>query len=189
MVGGKGGYAPWPPAGASRAAGGGTGTVPGAAPAGRRPVESLAPVPVLPPHVPPAHDLDRWPLWDFLELGALPSAVPSARLHARLVAQEWGLAGLADGVELVVSELVTNAVHASRRLGSASSVRSWLLAGVQRMLIIVWDASPQVPVPAGVGPDAESGRGLLLVAAASSAWGTESSPSEGKTVWAVVEAP
>ncbi len=37
----------------------------------------------------------QWPLRDFLEYGALPSAVPSARLHARQIAWEWGLSALA----------------------------------------------------------------------------------------------
>ena len=109
MSGGTSGYAPAPPVGASRAAGGGTGTVPGTAPARRGPVKSRAPVPVLPPHAHAAAGDDQWPLRDFLELGALPSAVPCARLHARLVVQEWGLTALADNVELVVSELATNA--------------------------------------------------------------------------------
>ncbi len=33
---------------------------------------------------------DEWPLQSFLELGALPGAVPSARLHARHLMWEWG---------------------------------------------------------------------------------------------------
>jgi hypothetical protein len=45
----------------------------------------------------------NWPLASYLELGALPSAVPSARLHARLVMAEWGFASLADAAELIVS--------------------------------------------------------------------------------------
>ena len=35
------------------------------------------------------------PLRSYLELGALPTAVPCARLHARHVLWEWGLNGLA----------------------------------------------------------------------------------------------
>ncbi|SRR6266498_5083802 len=54
-----------------------------------------------------------WPLHSYLELGALPTAPGCARSHARLLIAEWGLAGLADTVELVVSELVTNGVRAS----------------------------------------------------------------------------
>ena len=53
----------------------------------------------------------RWPLRSFLELGALPSAVPCARLHTRQLLWEWQLADLADSAELVVSEIVTNAVQ------------------------------------------------------------------------------
>jgi hypothetical protein len=61
-------------------------------------------VPVLPPHAHAAAAADQWPLRDFLELGALPSAVPCARLHAELVVHEWGLTALADNAELVVSD-------------------------------------------------------------------------------------
>jgi anti-sigma regulatory factor (Ser/Thr protein kinase) len=49
-------------------------------------------------------------------LGALPNAVPCARLHASLVLAEWGLKALAETAELIVSELVTNAVRASAAL-------------------------------------------------------------------------
>ena len=50
-----------------------------------------------------------------LVLAALPSAVPRARLHARLVLAEWDLKPLADTAELIVSELVTNAVRAAAK--------------------------------------------------------------------------
>ena len=53
------------------------------------------------------------PLLSYLELGALPTAVPCARLHARHVLWEGGLNGLAPDSELLVSELVTNAVNAT----------------------------------------------------------------------------
>ena len=56
---------------------------------------------------------DTWPLSSSLPLGALPGATPCARLHARAVLHEWGLAGLAEAAELIFSELVTNAVRAS----------------------------------------------------------------------------
>ena len=132
---------------------------------------------------------DQWPLRDFLELGALPSAVPCARLHARLVVQEWGLSTLADNVELVVSELITNALHASRGLGPAPSVRLWLLGDAGQVLILVWDASPYAPIRTDVPAYAEAGRGLLLVEAASSQWGTSASSRGGKSVWALITTP
>ena len=48
-----------------------------------------------------------------LELGAFPGAVPCARLHARQMLWEWRLTGLSDIAELLISELVTNAVQIS----------------------------------------------------------------------------
>jgi hypothetical protein len=48
--------------------------------------------------------MNDWPLHRFLELAALPTAVPCARLHAKHVLWEWGLADLADNVELIVSD-------------------------------------------------------------------------------------
>lgn len=58
-------------------------------------------------------------LWSSLELGPFPGAVPCARLHAKLILWEWGMQAIADAVELVVSELVTNALMASNDLAIA----------------------------------------------------------------------
>jgi anti-sigma regulatory factor (Ser/Thr protein kinase) len=134
----------------------------------------------------------QWPRHSFLELGALDGAVPSARLHTRHVLREWGLASRDDG-ELVVSELVTNGVQASRAMTHAA-IRLWLASDQVQVVICVWDASPQPPVPMDPAEDAEHGRGLLLVEAVSQQWGwfpTEpGSPwangHHGKVVWAVV---
>lgn len=54
-----------------------------------------------------------WTFHSVLAIGAMPTATPCARLNARNIAREWGLHNLADTIELVVSELVTNAVKAS----------------------------------------------------------------------------
>ncbi len=129
----------------------------------------------------------RWPLRSFLELGALTGAVPSARLHTRLVSREWGLTELAETAELLVSELMTNAVAASQSLDQGLPVRLWLLSDGARMLILVWDANPRPPVRVDADSDAESGRGLLLVELLSQQWGSYI-PAEmgGKTVWALL---
>jgi anti-sigma regulatory factor (Ser/Thr protein kinase) len=127
-----------------------------------------------------------WPLRTFLELGALPGAVPCARLHARLVAWEWGLAGLGDDAELLVSELLTNAVAASRVMEPIFPVRLWLVSGSAQIAILVWDANPQPPVPTQIDDQAETGRGLLLVEAVSEQWGWYTpQDTTGKVVWAV----
>jgi hypothetical protein len=138
-----------------------------------------------------------WPNQSFLELGALPTAAPCARLHTTLVLREWELGGLVQTAALVVSELVSNAVQASAPLrGSRFAgewapgtppVRLWLSADEHRLVIQVWDGSDQPPVPQPVEPDADSGRGLLLVGALSAEWGCYApEKSSGKVVWAVV---
>lgn len=135
----------------------------------------------------------RWPLGTFLELGALEGAVPSARLHARYVVQERGLASLTDSIELVVSELVTNAVQAARAIGGAA-IRLWVLSDRSRIAVLVWDPSPRPPERKDAQGDAENGRGLLLVETLSQQWGWYWSSSaqaaagdaEGKFVWAVI---
>jgi anti-sigma regulatory factor (Ser/Thr protein kinase) len=135
----------------------------------------------------------EWPLDTFLELGALDGAVPSARLHARHVVREWGLAALAEDVELVVSELVTNGVQASRAMTHAA-IGLWLASDRVQVVVCVWDASPQPPVRMDAAEDAEHGRGLLLVEALSKQWGwlpgkpgtMGADGQRGKIVWAVV---
>jgi anti-sigma regulatory factor (Ser/Thr protein kinase) len=129
---------------------------------------------------------DPWPLQDFLELGALASAVPCARLHARQVLWEWGLASLGESSELVVSELMTNAVKASRAVTPGSPVRLWLMSDLAQILILVWDASPQPPVRVNASGEAENGRGLILVEAISEQWGWYGCDDRnGKFVWAI----
>jgi hypothetical protein len=125
-----------------------------------------------------------WPLRSFLELGPFPGAVPCARLHARQVLWEWGVAVSGESTELVVSELVTNAVQASRAIQAA--VRMWLVCDREQVVVFVWDASPQPPARAEPGEDAENGRGLLLVEAVSERWGHFGYDGGGKVVWAVV---
>jgi anti-sigma regulatory factor (Ser/Thr protein kinase) len=124
----------------------------------------------------------------FLELGALPGAVPCARLHARQVAWEWGLAALCEDVELVVSELVTNAVQVARPLRLDAPLRLWLLAGRAEILTVVWDAGTQPPVRMHAGQEAESGRGLMLVEALTARWDwyPVRAPCGGKAVWALL---
>jgi anti-sigma regulatory factor (Ser/Thr protein kinase) len=129
---------------------------------------------------------DRWPLRNFLELGALVSAAPCARLHARYVLWEWGLARLGDGAELLIAELVTNAVQASLAAPGASSVRLWLLSGSAQILILVWDVNPDPPARIAVGEEDENGRGLMLVEAISEQWGWfPRQHGNGKFVWAI----
>lgn len=127
-----------------------------------------------------------WPLQDAIELGPLSGAVPCARLHARQMLWEWGLTQLTEDVELLVSELVTNAIAAPQSGDRVSPVRLWLRADRTRVLVLVWDASPQPPTPVEADDEAESGRGLLLVEAISQKWDWYfPQGTGGKVVWAL----
>jgi anti-sigma regulatory factor (Ser/Thr protein kinase) len=145
----------------------------------------------------PTKDRPAWLFTSYLELGALPGAVPCARLHAKQMLWEWGLDDLADTVELLVSELVTNAQRASgghtssryrgRWTAGVPPVRLWLSADEGRLLIRVWDGDRELPEPQGIDLEAESGRGLLLVESLSAEWGAYAlEGSSGKVVWAAV---
>jgi anti-sigma regulatory factor (Ser/Thr protein kinase) len=130
-----------------------------------------------------------WPLRSYQELEARPEAVPPVRRQARATVSRWRLATLADTVELVVSELVTNAVHASAGLAgqqAARPVRFWLASDRYQVMIHVWDPDRRRPVSRAAWPDEETGRGLLLVDALSARWGCYSPDGHaGKIVWAL----
>jgi anti-sigma regulatory factor (Ser/Thr protein kinase) len=127
-----------------------------------------------------------WPLRSYLELAALETAIPCARLHAKTASLGWGLSSAqADTAELVVSELVTNSVRASAVLVSPV-VRLWLTSDRTRVLIQVWDGAGEMPSRQDAGPDSEAGRGLMLVAALVSRWGSGRTDGGGKVTWAVV---
>jgi anti-sigma regulatory factor (Ser/Thr protein kinase) len=138
------------------------------------------------------------PLSSSLPLGALLTATPCARLHAHAVLTEWGLRGLAQRAELIVSELVTNAVRASTgpdgrpRYGEAGLpvVVLRLSNDGTRVLIEVWDEIPSMPVTEQADPDDESGRGLMLIEAISDGWTWATVPGwTGKVVSAELSLP
>lgn len=127
-----------------------------------------------------------WPLLSALEFGPLPGAVPCARLHTRQMLWEWRQAALADITELVVSELVTNAIHATSVIGSPGPIRFWLASDGARVLVAVGDDSPHPPRRIDPTDDTENGRGLLLVEALSSdrGWYATGQRQPAKVVWA-----
>ena len=131
----------------------------------------------------------EWPLETFLELGALPTAVACARWHAKQVLSEWGLKEFSERVELLVSELATNAVKASQSPDWIFPIRLWLRSDGARVMILVWDINPQPPTRVEADEEAESGRGLLLVETLSekSDWYPHKELG-GKVVWSLIGA-
>ncbi|MFF3614439.1 SpoIIE family protein phosphatase [Streptomyces sp. NPDC002580] len=105
-----------------------------------------------------------------------PRSVGRAREHARTQLVAWDLEPLVDTTELLVSELVTNAL----RYGEGE-IRLRLL--LDRTLVCeVWDAGLVQPRRRRARDTDEGGRGLQLVGLLSAAWGSRRTP-RGKTVW------
>jgi hypothetical protein len=155
------------------------------------------PAPPPPPWSPDNRWLTEWPRRDFLELGALDTAPGSARGHVGNVLAEWAMQDFAEAVRLVVSELTTNAVRATRQLRRdgnpphTPSVRLWMLGRAGAIVILAWDGVSHVPTPRDAGLDDESGRGLAIVGVLSARWDCYQPPASagGKVTWALVDHP
>jgi anti-sigma regulatory factor (Ser/Thr protein kinase) len=118
-----------------------------------------------------------------------PRAVPAARSSVVGRLAEWGLDAVGDTAALLVTELVTNAVrHAPSGPVDLAIVGPGAdTPGIVR--IEVGDEEPLPPQPrAKVRPEAESGRGLLLLTHFARAWGVRPGP-RGKTVWFELAVP
>jgi hypothetical protein len=108
-----------------------------------------------------------------------PSPAQARRFVADLC-ERWSTAPVLDSVQLVATELVTNAQHHGRPPVSLHVDR---LADAIR--IDVHDASPVTPVLRSAPLLGPAGRGLLVVGAFAATWGTRRVLG-GKSVWAVV---
>ncbi|WP_374194822.1 SpoIIE family protein phosphatase [Streptomyces sp. VRA16 Mangrove soil] len=118
----------------------------------------------------PAQNVGDW------SLPREPKSVGRARELARAQLIGWDLEVLVDTTELLVSELVTNAL----RYGEGD-IRLRLL--LDRTLVCeVWDAGLVQPRRRRARDTDEGGRGLQLVGLLSAAWGSRRTP-RGKTVW------
>ncbi|WP_314618711.1 SpoIIE family protein phosphatase [Streptomyces stackebrandtii] len=115
------------------------------------------------------------------EVARDPSAVSPVRNAAAAKLSEWGLDGLAFTAELILSELITNAV----RYG-ADPVRVRLLHD-RTLICEVSDGSSTSPHLRHATTTDEGGRGLYLVAQYAERWGTRYA-RRGKTIWAELRA-
>jgi anti-sigma regulatory factor (Ser/Thr protein kinase) len=92
--------------------------------------------------------------------------------------KRWGYDHLIDDAMLAMSELATNAViHAD------SPFTVVIASDADTIRLSVRDQSSALPRRRDLEPMAQSGRGIGLVAAFASRWGTEVLP-DGKVVWA-----
>ncbi|TWF73535.1 serine phosphatase RsbU (regulator of sigma subunit) [Kitasatospora viridis] len=111
-----------------------------------------------------------------------PAAVAKVREDATATLEEWGLTELAFTTELVLSELVTNAI---RYAGGPVLVR---LIRADTLTCEVSDGSSTQPRMRRARLTDEGGRGLYLVAQLTSRWGSRYTAS-GKTIWTEQELP
>lgn len=112
-----------------------------------------------------------------VEYEACPAAAGQARAEVRRQLEGWGLTEQSETAELLVSELVTNAlVHARSRL------RLTLTAAHGVLRCEVSDADGHRPRVRRVTETDEGGRGMFLVDALARRWGCDGD-GPGKTVW------
>ncbi|MEU3302316.1 SpoIIE family protein phosphatase [Streptomyces sp. NPDC006678] len=113
----------------------------------------------------------------FWQLPADPAVVSRARDLATRQLDEWGLERLAEPTELIVSELLTNAIRHGKGTIGLRLIRHAMLT------CEVSDSSDNHPRLRHPRTTDENGRGLLLVSKLSRRWGTRST-QDGKLIWA-----
>ncbi|MFD3682647.1 ATP-binding protein [Streptomyces sp. NPDC058613] len=128
------------------------------------------------------------PSWAYtLQLPHDPRAAGIARSTVRAVLRSHGMPEPADTAELLASELVSNAYRHSY---GPCALRLRAMA-VDRVRVGVWDTNPAIPAPFGgepavPAPDAEDGRGLVLVRLCAERYGSYrlDGAHAGKLLWA-----
>ncbi|MFG1811998.1 ATP-binding protein [Streptomyces sp. NPDC049040] len=119
-----------------------------------------------------------------VHLTSRPESASTARRLALSVVRLWGLPQYADTVELLVSELVGNAVRHTGARGFGLRMRrrrGWVRVEVR-------DPSRALPCLLPVGDLDISGRGLFLVDRLSDRWGVDLQ-ARGKTTWFELRVP
>lgn len=144
-----------------------------------------------------------WDCTGVRQFAAVPASAGAARWHAVGLVRGWGLAGVAEPTELLVSELATNALRASSRASGHTVHMEQSRHGTRtpsgrerivmrltctdtHLVIEVWDGAAALPVRKAEDLSAEGGRGLFLVEALSRDWGYYLPWAGGKVVWCVL---
>lgn len=123
----------------------------------------------------------------------VPHAAASAAAARHHLAEELLAADLSRALsadaELILTELVTNAIRHAAPLEGSEILLGWEFSGAQLMLWVSDGGSETCsPHARTVGPTATSGRGLAIVSALAERWGVEHEPDR-TTVWALVGDP
>jgi hypothetical protein len=138
---------------------------------------------------------DWWDAPSVVALALTPDPQPAkaARRFTRATLSRWGLDPLADDAEVIVAELVANALcHASSAADVRSPDRSRGRIGLRlfrragEVMCAVLDPSDTAPVLRAPNYETECGRGLQLVDALCDVWGWSPVVGRGKAVWAIL---
>ncbi|WP_157845191.1 ATP-binding protein [Pseudofrankia saprophytica] len=124
-------------------------------------------------------------------LASTPAAPAVARWQTHATLSGWRLLSLLDDAQLVISELVANAVTASTNTNTPDPLSHWIAVRLtdtdRRLVIEVFDTAPAMPARSMPDPLAESGHGLHLVDALAT-WGSyPTATGPGKIVWAALD--
>ncbi|WP_329390761.1 ATP-binding protein [Streptomyces sp. NBC_01716] len=131
-----------------------------------------------------------------IRLAAVSSAVPCSRMFVRDILDRWKLGDYIEVAELVVSELVANAVKMTGITDpepKSWDIKAEHVIGVQlrttngSLFVEVWDRSMDAPVSKNPDNNTEGGRGLMLIGAMVKQWDVHRPQSGGKDVWAELE--
>jgi anti-sigma regulatory factor (Ser/Thr protein kinase) len=111
-------------------------------------------------------------------LAAGPAAAAEARRQVTAAIEAWDVPVDPSTAALLTSELVTNAIRHER----GDSVRLFIACSYGHLRVYVHDTSRVAPILVDAPADAETGRGLMLVASLSTDWGYYRTPA-GKAVY------
>jgi anti-sigma regulatory factor (Ser/Thr protein kinase) len=135
----------------------------------------------------------------YLKLNATNAAVRFGRLLVSEALAFWKLDGPLDDAELIMSELLTNAVIHSAAiesggggLGGLALVAPQVRIDGKTLFVEVWDGTSKMPGQRASDEEDEGGRGLLLVDKLSDQWGASPGALGGKVVYgtlSLTEAP
>ena len=122
-------------------------------------------------------------------LSATPRGARLARLLAVQQLADWGwpeTSSVSESAALVVAELAANAVSHGRVQGRCFRLTLRIATPDTLRIEVVDPRGDRRPLPRTAAPTDEAGRGLLLVEALTTRWGSEPWPPSGKAVWAEI---
>jgi serine/threonine-protein kinase RsbW len=115
---------------------------------------------------------------------ATPSSVGAVRSELR---HDLAVlpAPVREDAELVLTELLGNAMRHGRSLRDGGLAVSWAVGEVGVEIAVTDGGGPTLPIVVDAGPTEIGGRGLSIVSMLAASWGVDRHDAE-TTVWAVV---